>query len=130
MGVGTVLQRVAADRAVNPRDAQARHPVSPTELVRKLGGRFSVALGIDLGSQRAADTFKWFLASLLLGARITSTLAERTYRSFESARLVTPQAILNAGWQRLVDVLDRGGYARYDEKTAIKLLGVCCAVID
>jgi endonuclease III len=128
--VATVPHRVAADRAANLRGAHARRPLSPTELVNQLGRRFSVALGIDLDSQRPAETFKWFLASVLLGARISSTVAERTYRTFQSERLVTPQAILSAGWQQLVDVLDRGGYARYDEKTATKLLGICRAVID
>jgi len=128
--VATVPQRVAVDRVPDLRAVQARHRFSPTELVKQLGRRFSVALGIDLDSQRPAETFKWFLASVLLGARISSTVAERTYRSFESERLVTPQAILKAGWQQLVDVLDRGGYARYDEKTATKLLGICRAIID
>lgn len=128
--MATVSQRVAADRAANPSDVRVRRPLSPTELVTQLGRRFSVALGIDLDSQRPAETFKWFLASVLLGARISSTVAERTYRRFQSERLVTPQAILSAGWQKLVAALDRGGYARYDEKTATKLLGICRAVID
>ena len=30
----------------------------------------------------------------------------------------------------MVDVLDRGGYVRYDEKTAAKILRICQAVVD
>ncbi len=39
--------------------------------------------------------------------------------------LVTPEAILGAGWDRLVEVLDRAHYVRYDFSTATKLLEVC-----
>jgi endonuclease III len=39
--------------------------------------------------------------------------------------LVTPEAILEAGWNRLVTVLDRGHYVRYDFSTATKLLEIC-----
>jgi endonuclease III len=107
-----------------PQRATAR------QLVSQLGGKFSTALGIRLAPKEPAQTFKWLLASVLLGARISSEIAQRTYREFERAGLVSPQAILKAGWRRLVDVLDRGGYARYDEKTATKLLAICKAVID
>lgn len=42
-----------------------------------------------------------------------------------SARLTTPQAILKAGWNRLVALLDQAHYVRYDFSTATKLLEVC-----
>jgi hypothetical protein len=38
---------------------------------------------------------------------------------------VTPDAILAAGWEKPVAVLDRGRYVRYDFSTATKLLEVC-----
>src|SRR5947209_1542593 len=38
--------------------------------------------------------------------------------------LITPEAILQAGWDKLVEVLDRGHYVRYDFSTATKLLDV------
>jgi hypothetical protein len=39
--------------------------------------------------------------------------------------LGTPEHILDAGWQGLVDVLDEGHYVRYDESTAEYLLDTC-----
>lgn len=42
--------------------------------------------------------------------------------------LVSPDAILRAGWDRLVAVLDRGHYVRYDFSTATKLLDICRAL--
>lgn len=85
---------------------------------------FSEELGIDLCSRNEKEVFKWFLASLLFGARISSKIAAKTYKQFEMRGLVTPEAIQEAGWDRLVEVLDEGGYARYDYKTADMLLNI------
>lgn len=85
---------------------------------------FSEELGIDLASYHEEEVFKWFLASLLFGARISSKVAAETYKKFETRGLITPEAIQNAGWNRLVEVLDEGGYARYDYKTADMLLDI------
>lgn len=85
-------------------------------------GRFSAELAIDLCSGDAEEIFKWFLAATLFGARISETLAIRTYREFVREGLTTPQQILARGWDGLVAILDHGGYVRYDFKTATKLL--------
>jgi endonuclease III len=85
---------------------------------------FSEELVIDLASHSEKEAFKWFLASLLFGARITSAIAARTYKEFEKRGLTTHKAIQRAGWDRLVEVLDEGGYTRYDYKTATMLLEI------
>ncbi|MDR7545377.1 MAG: DNA methylase [Armatimonadota bacterium] len=82
-------------------------------------------LGIDLASGREDEQFKWFLACLLFGKPIQQAVARRAYEEFVKEGLVTPEAILEAGWDRLVAVLDRGRYVRYDFSTATKLLEVC-----
>jgi len=51
-------------------------------------------------------------------------LAKKTYREFEREGLLSPQRILASGWNKLVEVLDRGGYVRYDFSTATKLLDI------
>jgi endonuclease III len=79
-------------------------------------------LGIDLKSP--AGRFKWFLASILFAKRISNETAKRTYKEFERAGLITQDEILRAGWDRLVEVLDSGGYVRYDFSTASKLLDI------
>lgn len=94
----------------------------------RLGGRFSTALGIRLSSRDPGELFKWFLASVLFGARISASIVTNTYREFEQAGVLSPDAVLKTGWDGLVEILDRGGYVRYDFKTATKLLDVCRAL--
>jgi endonuclease III len=82
----------------------------------------SEVLGTDLTTP--ASRFKWFLASILFGARISEKIASNTYREFEKAGVDSPEKILTAGWDELVRVLDEGGYLRYDESTATNLLNI------
>ena len=92
---------------------------------RQYSGRFSAELGIELSQGRSREIFKWFLASVLFGARISATIVKKTFHEFASRAIVSPKAILETGWDGLVEVLDRGGYVRYDFKTATKLLDLC-----
>jgi endonuclease III len=85
-------------------------------------------LDIDLSSKTEADYFKWFLACLLFGKPIQQEVAKRTYFEFVNEGLTNPDAILQAGWDKLVEVLDRGHYVRYDFSTATKLLDVSKAL--
>lgn len=93
-------------------------------LLEQWGGTFSSSLGIDIESGRSGEIFKWFLASILFGTRIRQNVAEETYRQFESNSILTPGSILATGWDGLVEILDSGGYARYNFKTATKLLEI------
>jgi endonuclease III len=79
---------------------------------------------LRLNLSKPEDRFKWFLASLLFAKRISAEIAKRTYSRFEDEGLTTPEKILAAGWDRLVQVLDSGGYVRYDFSTASNLLGI------
>ncbi|MEM3087789.1 MAG: hypothetical protein QXP20_01550 [Candidatus Bathyarchaeia archaeon] len=95
-----------------------------TLLVERFGVRFSEQLGINLNGGREGEVFKWFVAALLFGARIPEKIAVNTYRQFKRDNLLTPNKILEAGWDNLVRSLDLGGYVRYDFKTADKFLEV------
>ena len=101
-----------------------------TKLLRELGGGYAPALGINLASMEPEEVFKWFLASVLFGVRIGEGIAMNTYKEFEKAGVLSPEAMLETGWQGLVDILDRGGYVRYDFKTATKLLEVTRTLKD
>ena len=103
--------------------------LTPAEWVRNRGGRYASALGIDLAAPDAGERFKWFLAAMLYGTRISETLATRTWREFAVRGALTPDCILQTGWDGLVVILDAGGYVRYDYKTATKLLDVCAALV-
>ncbi len=92
---------------------------------------YSEELGIRLREGTDGELFKWFLASVLFGARISETIAERTYRAFEKYNRLTPQTILDAGWDFLVNpIMREGGYVRYDEKTSREILNNCRMLIS
>ena len=92
---------------------------------------YSEELGIHLGGRRDAEYFRWFLASLLFGARISETTAKNTYRSFIRHGLDEPQAILSAGWEFLVHpVMREGGYVRYDGRKSTQVLRDCQTLMD
>jgi hypothetical protein len=95
--------------------------MSVEEALSKLPN-YSMELDLDLS--KPEDRFKWFLASVLFAKRISAETAKETYRYFEQEDLTSPDAILQAGWDRLVEVLDSGGYTRYDFSTATNLLGI------
>ena len=93
--------------------------MSLTDALLKLQS-YSEELGLDLA--KPEDRFKWFLAAILFAKRISAEVAKETFRCFEQEELTSPVAILDAGWDRLVEVLDSGGYTRYDFSTATNLL--------
>lgn len=87
---------------------------------------YSEELGIDLSKKKDREYFKWFLASILFGNRISEEIAAKTYRSFEKHNLLSPDKIMEAGWNFLVDpVMREGKYVRYDEKTSAAILKIC-----
>jgi endonuclease III len=87
---------------------------------------YSEELEIDLKGKRDDELFKWLLASTLFGARISETIAAHTYKAFKKYDLLTPDAITKSGWDFLINpVMKEGGYVRYDEKTAAKILTIC-----
>ena len=83
---------------------------------------YSQELGLDLTSEE--HRFKWFLASILFAGGVSSRIAKKTYKEFEKEGIVTPESMIEAGWDRLVEVLDAGGYVVYDFATASKLLEI------
>jgi endonuclease III len=98
-----------------------------SRVLTRLPGRFATELGIAVKAG-PEERQKWFLAAILYGARISGKLAARTYRVFADRGIYTPAAILEQGWDNLVVLLDAGGYARYDFKTATKLLQVMASL--
>jgi len=90
---------------------------------------YSEELGIDL-SKGEEEIFKWFLASILFGRRISEEIAKRTYVTFEKYNILSPEKIIEAGWDELVGILGEGGYVRYDFSTATRLLEICEELLD
>jgi len=98
-----------------------------SQVLARLPGRFATELGLDVQAGPEARQ-KWFLAAVLYGARISGKLAARAYQVFAARGIYTPEAILEQGWDNLVALLDAGGYARYDFKTATKLLKIMASL--
>jgi len=100
------------------------------EVRRKLSEieSYSEEFGLDL--KRKEDRFKWFIASILFAKRISSRIAAKTFRRFMEEGLTTPKDILSAGWNKLVEVLDSGGYVRYDFSTATNILEAVRLLIE
>jgi hypothetical protein len=94
------------------------------ELVRNYGKPFSEMLGINLKSGKNEEIVKWFLASILYAKPIRESSATKTYFCFLKHGVTNAEKILATGWHGLVDILDEGGYTRYDFSTADKLLEV------
>ena len=94
------------------------------DFVAEYGQPYSEMLGIELVAKRKGEIVKWFLASILYSKPIRENSATRTYQVFAKNRVTTARSIVNAGWDRLVRMLDEGGYTRYDFSTADKLLEV------
>jgi endonuclease III len=91
---------------------------------------YSEELGIEL-KENDQELFKWFLASLLFGGRISEAIAENTYRTFVRYHLVTPQEISQTGWDFLVNpIMREGGYVRYDGRKSTQILRNCKTLLD
>lgn len=99
------------------------------ELIDRLGQPYHRALCIDLSKRDSGEVFKWFIASVLFGARISERIAMNTYKQFERDGLLTPHRMIARGWSRLVESLDRGGYVRYDFSTADELLALADSLL-
>ena len=92
---------------------------------------YSEELGIRLRDKTDQEYFKWFLASILYGARISETIARNTYKAFERHDLLTPRDILGAGWTFLVaTVMREGGYVRYDGRKSTQILRDCDTLVS
>ncbi|MEU2373822.1 endonuclease [Streptomyces misionensis] len=90
------------------------------ELVSAYGRTYAEEAGI-----RLADTpqplYRLLVLSLLLSARIRASVAVAAARALHEDRLDSPRRMAAADWQQRVDALGRGGYRRYDERTATQL---------
>ncbi len=100
--------------------------MSLPELLKHYGNLFSSELGIDLEK----EPFRWFLASILFGARISTSIAKSTYRAYEEAGLTSPEIIVRSDSLTLIEVHGRGGYARYDGITAEYMMGICKKILE
>ncbi|MFG3717703.1 endonuclease [Streptomyces massasporeus] len=90
------------------------------ELVGAHGRTYAEEAGIAL-KDTPQPLYRLLVLSHLLSARIRGSIALATARALHEAGLRDPRRMAQASWQERVDALGRGGYRRYDERTATQL---------
>lgn len=80
-------------------------------------------LNIHLDKADEQALFKWLIASFLMGKRIRSGIAADAYKVIiDKHQRDTPRKLDACTHGELVKMLGEGGYVRYDESTAERLL--------
>lgn len=106
----------------------------PTPLVARLlaryGRLYSEALGLDLRGGEAPVLFQWLCAAFLLGGRIRASVAERAAAALLRQGWTTADRMAASTWEQRVRVLNRSGYARYDESTSRRLGELAARLLD
>lgn len=91
----------------------------------------AVDLGIHVDADDDNSLFLWLLASFLFGKRISQTIAAATWRALVKTHgRDTPRKLSHVTHAELVKILGEGGYARYDESTATRLLLLCRTLLN
>lgn len=99
----------------NARDARVLR-----ELVEAHGETFAEEAGIAL-KDTPQPLYRLLVLSVLLSARIRGSVAVAAARELSEAGLRDAGRMARSDWQQRVDALGRGGYRRYDERTATQL---------
>ncbi|MFE0907540.1 endonuclease [Streptomyces rochei] len=90
------------------------------ELVDAHGRTYAEEAGIAL-KDTPQPLYRLLVLAHLLSARIRGSVAVATARALQDAGLSDPRRMADADRQERVDALGRGGYRRYDERTAAQL---------
>jgi endonuclease III len=94
------------------------------------GRTFAAEAGIRLRRNTPAPLFQLLCLSLLVSARISASVAVSASRALTSAGWTTPRAMAASSWEERTRVLNRSGYARYDESTSRYLAATAERVLD
>jgi endonuclease III len=87
-------------------------------LVKERGTMFSEELKIDLAKDTPSPLFRWLTFSLLASTRISWQKAMDAAEALRKEGLTSPGKMADATWRERTDILNRSGYARYDESTS------------
>jgi endonuclease III len=90
------------------------------ELVEAHGETFAQEAGITL-KDTPRPLYRLLVLAVLLSARIRGSVAVAAARALADAGLRDPRRMAGSDRQDRVDALGRGGYRRYDERTATQL---------
>jgi hypothetical protein len=91
-------------------------------LLDRYGRTYCDELGIAIERYTPWPLFQWLCASILFSARISAELARRAARALIEQGWTSPLRMAETSWAERTAVLNRAGYARYDERTS-RMLG-------
>ena len=95
----------------------------------RYGTTYAAAAGIRL-TDEPAPLFQLLVLAELLSARIGADIAVATAGELRANGWTTPQRMREAPRSSVIRALGRGGYRRYDERTATQLRDAAQLVID
>ncbi|MFF8595370.1 endonuclease [Streptomyces sp. NPDC015220] len=101
-------------------EARGREARVLRELVEAHGETFAHEAGITL-KDTPQPLYRLLVLAVLLSARIRGSVAVAAARALSEAGLRDARSMAASDWQERVDALGRGGYRRYDERTATQL---------
>lgn len=88
-------------------------------LMERYGAKtYAGSMGLDLSQNTPMPLFLWLVAANLFSARIGAEQALQAARALKEAGLTTAERMADATWKERVLILNRNGYARFDEKTS------------
>jgi endonuclease III len=91
------------------------------ELLLRHGRTYADEIGADLVSGGPDALFRLLVFALLASTRIRAHVAVDACRALVDAGMTTPTAMAQVSWADRTRVLNRSGYARYDESTSRRL---------
>lgn len=98
---------------------------SRRDLVRALlerhGRTYAGEAGIRVERNTPSPLYRLLCLSVLLSARIRAEVALEAARALDREGWRTPERMARASWAARARVLNRAGYARYDERTSTML---------
>lgn len=107
--------------------------IAPQQTARtvldRYGTTYAAAAGIRL-TDEPAPLFQLLVLAELLSARIGADIAVATAGELWAGGWTTPQRMREASRAGVIRALGRGGYRRYDERTATQLKDAAQRVID
>jgi endonuclease III len=99
-------------------------------LLERHGNTYAEEIGIRIARSGPSALFRLLCAALLLSARISADLAVAAARALSEEGWTTPSKLVDATWAERTRVLNRAGYARYDERTSRMLEDTARHLLD
>jgi endonuclease III len=98
------------------------------ELLSRHGRTFSEELSADVPADTAEAMFRLLVFATLASARIRTAAAVEASNALFEKGWTSPAVLAETTWEDRVEVLNKNGYARYDESAA-RILGDSCGYL-